>query len=526
VVAARVVPPCTAHKKNTPSPLGEQIVGHNLLIRCVKMRVLLSLLLGVHLCMAQDWTSLSAQLTGSLILPSSSDFTTDSQQWNADYDTIKPQAVAYTITESDVQACVQFATANNVQVSVRSGGHSFAGYSVCDQCLVIDTSKLEQLNFDLDKQVVYAGPGVNLETFTRTAGQYNVTVPIGFGPTVHLGGFTLGGGIGLTHRKYGMTIDNLVSARVVLASGEAVVASADSNPDLFWGLRGGGGGNFGIVTEYVFTTHKVSDQVLHVNIHWPFSEDNVVKVASAWRDTFTSPDITDDFCLYWRIEGSPFGTYFYKIEVFGVWTGDVDVGKQLVEDLITKSGVGTNQKDLIVTTYVDAYLRFMTPYEKVPRVGFKSKSLMMDNPPTDEFFKTLASQISKQWLLQNFPLLWIEPFGGSKIPAVDPADTAYPHRNVFGNFMIINFWLTSGNKANGLNWLDETMNLTSSTFADRAYVNFIDSELEDWQHYYYRDNYPRLQTIKAQYDSQNVFHFAQSIELPQSIVAEEVTEDQ
>eukprot|EP00475_Leptophrys_vorax_P019469 TRINITY_DN2660_c0_g1_i1.p1 TRINITY_DN2660_c0_g1~~TRINITY_DN2660_c0_g1_i1.p1 ORF type:complete len:491 (+),score=124.93 TRINITY_DN2660_c0_g1_i1:31-1503(+) len=482
--------------------------------------LLLLVLSSAAVCWAQDWSHLAAELTGSLILPSSSDFSTDSQQWNQDYDTIKPAAVAYCASEMDVQNVVAFASNNSIQVSIRSGGHSFAGFSVCAGCVVIDTSKLDQLQFDNDQQIATAGPGVNLETFTRTAGEYNVTVPIGFGPTVHLGGFTLGGGIGLTHRKYGMTIDNLISARIVLASGEAVVASADENPDLFWALRGGGGGNFGVVTEYVFRTYVVPQQVLHVNIHWPFSEDNVVKVASAWRETFTSPNTTDDFCLYWRIEGSPFGTWFYKIEVFGVWTGDVDQGKQLVEALIANSGVSTNQKDLIVTTYDDAYLRFMTPYEKVPRVGFKSKSLMMDSPPDDDFFRNLAKQISKQWILSNFPLLWIEPFGGSKIPAVEPADTAYPHRNVFGNFMIINFWLTAGNKQSGLNWLHETMNVTSSAFADRAYVNFLDAELTDWQHYYYRDNYPRLQAIKAEYDPNNFFRFAQSVELPDTVQIE------
>lgn len=156
----------------------------------------------------------------------------------------------------------------------------------------------------------------------------------------------------------------------------------------------------------------------------------------------------------------------------------------------------------------------MTPYEKVPRVGFKSKSLMLDEPPSDDFFVNIANQISKQGFLQNFPFLWIEPFGGTRIPSVASDATAYPHRNIFGNFMLIDFWLTAGSKTKGLDWLNETMTLNEKEFTDRAYINFLDADLDNWERLYYRDNYSRLQSVKKEYDPTNCFRFKQSTRLP------------
>ncbi|WP_367115132.1 FAD-binding oxidoreductase [Actinophytocola sp.] len=200
-----------------------------------------------------DWNTLRAKLPGGLVLPGEAGYPAAAQVYNPLFDTRKPAAVARCTRPEDVRACVDVAAKARMPIAARSGGHSYAGYSSPDNALVVDLHPMSGVDTSPDG-VAVIGAGTRLIDVYAGLAEAGRCLPAGSCPTVGIGGLTLGGGIGVLARKYGLTCDQLVSAQVVTADGRLVTASADAEPDLFWALRGGGGGNFGIVTSFTFAT--------------------------------------------------------------------------------------------------------------------------------------------------------------------------------------------------------------------------------------------------------------------------------
>ena len=192
---------------------------------------------------------------GNVIFPEDVLYNEARKIWNGMIDR-HPAAIVQCKSADDVPRAIEYAKKNRMEISVRGAGHNIAGSAICDDGVMIDLSLMKKVRIDLEQRLAYVEPGATLADFDQKAQEYGLATPVGINSTTGISGLTLGGGFGWLSRKYGLTIDNLVSADVVTADGKKVKANAKENPDLFWAIRGGGG-NFGIVTQFEFKLHPV-----------------------------------------------------------------------------------------------------------------------------------------------------------------------------------------------------------------------------------------------------------------------------
>ena len=221
------------------------------------------------------------QLRGELIEPGDERYEQERKVYNAMIDR-KPRMIARCADVADVIAALQFARKQHIQVSVRGGGHNAGGLGVWDDCLVIDLSPIKYVHVDPDTNMVRVGGGCTWGDVDHAMHAFGLAVPSGIISTTGVGGLTLGGGIGYLTRKFGLTIDNLLAADVVLADGSFVVASPDQNPDLFWAIRGGGG-NFGVVTSFLFRAYPGADGMCRAHALAPRSGQGRDEVVSRFH---------------------------------------------------------------------------------------------------------------------------------------------------------------------------------------------------------------------------------------------------
>ena len=213
---------------------------------------------------------LKTQVKGQVVLPDHPNYDEVRQIWNAMIDR-RPAVIVQCAKADDIVQAIAFARENKLDISIRGGGHNIAGNAVCDNGMMIDLSIMTNVRIDAQKRRAYVEPGATLADFDQAAQIYGLATPVGINSTTGIAGLTLGGGFGWLTRKYGMTIDNLVSAAVVTADGNQFRTSETENADLFWAIRGGGG-NFGIVTEFEFALHPVGPEILAGLLVFPFSQ--------------------------------------------------------------------------------------------------------------------------------------------------------------------------------------------------------------------------------------------------------------
>ena len=210
---------------------------------------------------APDWQQLAGRLDGTLVLPADRIYAAVSRPQNGRYADVHARALALCASPADARESLLWARDNEVPIAVRSGGHNYAGYSTTDG-LVIDFGRMKRVQVDSKDGVLSVEPGARNTDVYAGLQPHGVAISAGRCPTVAIGGLALGGGIGFSSRKLGLTCDRLTEAEVITASGKVLTCSEQQNPDLFWALRGGGGGNFGICTSYKFATHPVGDVTL------------------------------------------------------------------------------------------------------------------------------------------------------------------------------------------------------------------------------------------------------------------------
>ena len=248
-----------------------------------------------------------------------------------------PVAITYCPTPDDVSRSILWSRQNDVPLSIRSGGHGYEGYAVLDDALVIDLSEMNQIEVDLEQGTATVGAGVRLIDLYRRLWDYGMTVPAGTCPGVGIAGLTLGGGIGFLSRQFGLTCDNLLSVELVAADGSLVRTSRDEQPDLFWALRGGGGGNFGVVTSFTFLLTPIAE-VTTVTISWPW--DDAAAILAAWQDT--APGVDDRLTLGLTIGPPSDGT----ITMYGLLNAPSSLLRPLLEPLLAAG----SPYDPIITT--------------------------------------------------------------------------------------------------------------------------------------------------------------------------------
>ncbi len=471
-----------------------------------------------------DWTALARSLQGTLVRPGNSQYPTALQLFSARFDTVHPAGVAYCASPADVQNCLAFVRKFALPFATRSGGHSYAGYSTTTG-LVIDVTRMHTVTVNANAGTATIGSGTRLIDVYSVLAQQGFVLPAGSCSTVGIAGLTLGGGDGVLSRKFGLTCDNLLSAQVVVADGRVLTCDANHNADLFWALRGGGGGNFGIVTSFTFQVHQVSAISLFT-FTWPWV--NAATVVDAWQHWAPQgPDELWSNCVLLtnsNKSGNPI------VEVNGVYVGDVSALIPLLNQLTGKINATPASRYVTNSTILDTMLYEAGCYNKsVAQCHLPSQNpsgqLQRDTSAvkSDYFTSILPRQginnlVDAITRRQSDPNLGnggigMDSYGGA-INRVAADATAFAHRNAVFSAQYSASWNASDPAsvvAANHTWQTNAWQSMRKYASGGAYQNYVDPDLPDWQHAYYGSNLPRLQRVKSTYDPGNFFHFAQSI---------------
>lgn len=436
---------------------------------------------------------LKSVVRGTIHLPGGDGYDEARQVWNAMIDR-RPAAIVGAAGIEDVTATVRFAGERGLPVAIRCGGHNVAGSAVGDGGIVIDLSTFKSLRVDPAERRARAGGGVLWGEYDRETQAFGLASPGGAVSTTGIAGLTLGGGYGYLSRRYGMACDNLLSATVVTASGELVSASAHSHPDLFWALRGGGG-NFGVVTEFEFQLHPVRDPVGGM-IAFPFEMSKTV--LRRFRDL--SLEASDDLVLMAAIMPAPDGGKI--VGVVMSHTGTDEEGERAIRPF---RELGSVLMDTIGRMpYCAMQRQIDMSYPKGRRHYWKSAFLKdLTDDVIDLMIETVCTSPS--------PLntLLVEAHGGAVARIANDA-TAFGHRNAKFNLSILGISENPAIDAEQRAWARAGWEKIRPYSTGGAYVNYL-SEGEDVHAAYSDARFQRLAAIKAQYDPANLFRFNQNI---------------
>jgi FAD/FMN-containing dehydrogenase len=455
---------------------------------------------------AMDYPALARKLSGHLLTPDASGYRLASRSYNPLYDSRRPAAVALCARTEDVQACVSAAAASRTPIAARSGGHSYAGFSTPDNAMVVDLAGLSGVRVGSDGTAV-VGAGTRLiDVYSALAGAGRA-LPAGSCPSVGVAGLTLGGGIGVLGRKYGLTCDHLVGATVVTADGQARTVSASSEPDLFWALRGGGGGNFGIVTSFTFSTVPAPSLTL-CQLSYPSGA--VTDAFGAWQTWLASAP--DEMWSNVNITGGSPST----CTISGCYVGSSGGMTPLVDDLIRRIGSQPSHRLTQSRSYLDT-MRFYagcasestatcqarTSGADWDRESFVASSRMLSAPVSD------AAKVATAVDGRPDMHLIIDGLGGA-VGRVAPTATAFPHRSAVASMQIY-LKTTSAARTSAARSVGEVRDDLTGAVGSSAYVNYIDAAMPDWATAYYGANLTRLRSVAHQYDPDGLFTFAQGL---------------
>jgi FAD/FMN-containing dehydrogenase len=450
---------------------------------------------------------LARELDGSVVTPANAAYAKDKLLYNTRFDASHPRAVVYCESAEDVQRTVRWATKHGIRIVPRCGGHSYGGYSTTNG-VVVDVTRMKRVRLRSGSAAIGAG-ALLIDVYAQLAAS-GMTIPAGSCPSVGIAGLTLGGGASYAGRKLGLTCDTVLGLSIVTAKGKLLRCSASEHPDLFWACRGGGGGNFGLVTSFRFRTHAVSD-VAYYQVVWPWA--NAPDAVRAWQAF--APHAPDELfsTLFMSTRAAKGPGTVPVVSSGGQFFGSEADLTALIAPL---ASAGTPTRVTVGTlSYLDAVMRWagchpLSQCHTVRRLTFKGKSDYVNTPLSDAAIATLLAALEANQAdagLGGAELLF-DPYGGAinRIPA---AATAFVHRNALFSIQYFSRW-TSGAAAN-LNWIRNLYAAMRPHVSGFAYQNYIDPDLRTWKHAYYGSNFSRLTAVKRKYDPRSFFRFAQSI---------------
>jgi FAD/FMN-containing dehydrogenase len=447
---------------------------------------------------------LKSQFRGDILRPGDGKYDEVRQIWNAMIDR-KPGVIARCTSVEDVVQAVNFARTNNLLLSIRGGGHNIAGNAVCDDGIMIDMSQMKNVTVDLKSRRAKVDPGCTLADFDKAVQVHGLATPLGINSTTGVAGLTLGGGFGWLSRKYGMTVDNLLSADVVTADGRQVRASETENADLFWGLRGGGG-NFGVVTSFEFQLHPVGPNVLSGLIVYPFDQAKSVLTQFA-RFTETMPDELNVWMVTRKAPPLPFlgaDVHGKEIVVLALcYAGDPAVGEKLIEPLRTfGTPIGEAVGVQPYTAWQQAFDPLLAPGS---RNYWKSHNFSeLSEGVVDMIIKYAGALPGPQCEI------FIGTIGGQTTHA-SPDAMAYSSRDAKYVMNVHGRWDTAAEDEKGIAWAREFFAKSQPFASAGAYINFLTQEESDRIAFAYGGAYQRLVDLKKKYDPANLFRMNQNI---------------
>jgi FAD/FMN-containing dehydrogenase len=465
---------------------------------------------------ALDWDALQAAISGEVILPGSPDYDSARKPPIARFHDTRPQAVVLCATPQDVSETISFARGSGLPTAARSGGHSFAGGSSTEG-IVIDVTPMRSVS--VSGGVATVGAGARLGEVYDALAEHGLTIPAGCGPSVGISGLTLGGGLGILGRKYGLTSDHLLAAQVVLADGRVVECDDHHDGELFWALRGAGGGNFGVVTSLIFETVSAPPATVF-HLLWPHTD--AVAVIEAWQNW--APAAPDELAASLLMTASGDVEKPAVVNVFGAMLGTEANTAELLDVLVVRVGADPTSAFREQMSYRETkrYLADLgeamagdeTEGTSHAQPGHSlSKSEFFGRPLPAEAIAALVENLQKRRISGQPRELDFTPWGGA-YNRVRADATAFVHRDerfLLKQAVVIDPDASSGEREAARRWLARSWATVHPWGTGRVYPNFPDPDLADWAHAYYGINHDRLLRVKARYDPANFFRFEQSL---------------
>ncbi|SFT11666.1 FAD/FMN-containing dehydrogenase [Zhouia amylolytica] len=446
---------------------------------------------------------LKSKVNGSLIMPGDPNYDEARTIYNGMIDK-KPAAIFKCKDTSDVVKAVEFAQKHNLEVSIKSGGHNGAGLALVENGLVIDLSEMKGISVDPATKTAVIEPGNVLRDVDKATHEYGLALPSGIIGTTGIAGITLGGGLGYLSRKGGLTIDNLLECKVVLANGEVVTANENENSDLFWALKGGGG-NFGVVVSFKFKLIDVKN-VYAGPMFWPLEK---AKEVMEFYDAFTKDapnDLYGFFAFLIVPPGDPFPEHLRNKNVCGVvwnYTGPIEKAEEVFKP---------------IRAFGPPILDFV---QEIPMPALNGMFDELYPPGMQWYWRAhYIKELTPEAIAANIEF-------GSKIPSIHStthlypidgrvhdfsnSDTAWGNREARWSQVIVGVDPDPANADKVTKWCKGYFDALTPHAMGGAYVNFMMEEGQDRVKASYRENYDRLAAIKAKYDPGNFFHINQNI---------------
>ncbi|HWE32206.1 MAG TPA: FAD-binding oxidoreductase [Solirubrobacteraceae bacterium] len=446
---------------------------------------------------------LSDAIRGRVIYRGQPGFAAASHVYNERFDDLAPRAVARPLSSSDVSGAIKWCVANGVPIRARSGGHSYAGYSTLSNGVVLDLRNIHGVSVDKRSGTAQIGAGAQLINVYTALAANGATIPAGSCPSVGITGHALGGGMGLAGRNFGLACDHIVGARIVTADGRIHDIDEQSDPDLLWALRGGGGGNFGVVTRLTMKLQKMPSSAAYFFVDWPWS--SAAAAIEAWQSW--APHSTGKLTSILHVNSGP------SITMDGQYFGPAAALPSLLAPVLSVPGAritGSGNLSYLQLMLLwagcahDSVAQCHTagtwPGGSLPRMSFTAKSDYVSAPlPAAGRAAMVAAAESSV----GSGALLCDCYGGA-INRVAPSATAFVHRD---DRFCIQYYGNGPGRA----WVNQAWNRMRPYVSGMAYQNYIDSAQPHWQQAYYGANYARLQSIRKTVDPHHLFNFPQAI---------------
>jgi hypothetical protein len=446
-------------------------------------------------------TDFKSKIRGQIFIPSDAGYEDARKVYNAMIHK-HPGMIVKCVDVADVISSVNFARENKLLLAIRGGGHNGGGLGSCDEGLVIDLSGIKYVRVDTETKTVRVGGGNTWGEVDHATHPFGLAVPAGIISSTGVGGLTLGGGVGYLSRKYGLTIDNLLEADMVLADGSFVTANADKNSDLFWAIRGGGG-NFGVVTSFKFQAHPVKN-VYGGPTLWPIEK---TKEMMEWYDEFinNAPDELNGFFAQLVIPGPPFPEPLHHKKFCGVvwcYAGDMNKTEQIFQPVLATNPVFQHLGEM---PYPDIQKLFdgLLPsgLQWYWRADFFNESEAARRDKHLEFGLQIPTPLSQMHLY---------PVSGAA-GRVANNETAWAYRDAKYAGVIVGVDPDPSSAEKIIKWCKDYWEELHPYSCGGAYLNFMMNEGQDRIKASYKGNYDRLTKIKKKYDPDNLFRVNQNI---------------
>ncbi|SDS83924.1 FAD/FMN-containing dehydrogenase [Paenibacillaceae bacterium GAS479] len=451
--------------------------------------------------MAQNRKKTSTRLTGRIVFPDNPSYNAARMEFNRRFSKF-PRVIVFCKRTQDVINAVKWARERGVRLRVRSGRHSYEGFSAVNGGIIIDVSEMNKVKVDRKNRVAIVQTGNPLARVYKKLWDRRVALPAGTAPDVGVAGLTLGGGIGLLSRKYGLTCDNLKQVKMVVASGrhgaKTIVANRKKHSDLLWASRGGGGGNFGVATAYTFRVRPISTVSIY-SVTWKWRD--LEKVLPVWQRW--APSVTNRLTSTIEVAAKQVGT----IVSTGQLLGGTEELRRLIRPLLR---AGTPVKVMVKTVPFIEATQFFAESDLNLEPKFKITGAYGFQPLPREGVRIIRDFLSKA--PNRHASVWSQSLGGagSAVSRISPTATAYPHRKAEIIYELSARWRDEEEQQRNIQWV-KRFRIALRHFVKGDYVNFPDLGIKNWPKAYYGVNFGRLKQVKRKYDPHNVFRFAQSI---------------